>query len=326
MKNLIIAALLLFSTAAFATNKPKEPDRTQPVSYDQDQDQGQHQGQGQAQGQGQGQAQGQAQQANAAAAASASNHTAVGVGVGVDTRDTNHNTDINNVRAEGGDSYSHGGVQGQQQANTSVNTNTAAGGRGGEGGTGVGFGGNQAQQQGISDSGNSQATGGSVSDSGNSTAISASRGGDQQQTATGGSVTGSGNSSAVNQGNNAAQSTNVTFEAAEIPKHTPDATAPGIYTSNSCAQGFGAGASGPGYGLSVGGNKIDKGCTVRENARILAGVDSALAIEYLCRNKHVDIGETLGELCKPKLVPEPPVVIYPEPEPPVTVIVEDVKG
>lgn len=300
MKKYLVLSLLLFSTAAFATNNNGGDEgcrgncgsTTQPIDVDQSQ----------------GQSQGQAQQANASAGASAgaSNTTVVGVGVdsrnantnlvGVDTRDTNtnNNTDFN------------------------VNNNTA---RGGEGGTGIGIGGSQGQHQGISDSGNSSSS-------------SSSRGGDQaqQQTATGGSVAGSGNSansnSAVNQGNNAAQSTNITFEAEKAYKHTPDATAPGIYTSNSCAQGFGVGVAGPGYGASVGGNKIDKGCTVRENARILAGLDSALAIEYLCLNMLVDIGETLGELCKPKMTPEPPIVVYPEPEPevPVTVVTEEVKG
>jgi hypothetical protein len=297
-KIILIAGLLMLSTAAFATEKPKEPDRVQPVSYDQDQHQGQSQG--------------QAQQANAAAgaiagaASNASNHTAVGVGVDVDSRNTNTNL----VGVDTRDSNAN------NNTDFNANNNTAHGGRGGDGGDSYSHGGNQAQQQGISDSGNSSSE-------------ASARGGDQEQ-----SITASGNSAnsnrndstAINEGNNAAQSTEITFEAAKSYKHTPDATAPGIYTSNSCAQGFGAGASGPGYGLSVGGNKIDKGCTVRENARILAGVDSALAIEYLCRNKHVDIGETLGDLCKPKLVPEPPVVTYPVPEPPVTVITDEVKG
>jgi hypothetical protein len=279
-KYLILAALLLASTAAFATNNNGDDEgcrgncgsSTQPASYDQDQGQSQAQGQHQA----------QEANASAGAVAGASNTTVVGVGVGVDTRDYN----TNNVRAEGGDSYSHGGVQGQQQGISDSGNSSARGG-------------DQAQTQGIVDSGNSS-----------NSNINSNRN----------------DSTAINEGNNAAQSTDITFEAAKSYKHTPDATAPGIYTSNSCAQGFGVGVAGPGYGASVGGNKIDKGCTVRENARILAGVDSSLAIEYLCRNKNVDIGETLGELCKPKLVPEPPVVTYPEPEVPVTVITEDVKG
>ena len=306
-KHILTIALLLICGSVYATNNNGGDEgcrgncgggsTTQPIDVDQ------------SQGQAQGQAQGQSQQANASAGASAgaSNTTVVGVGVGVDSRNantnlvgvdtrdtnTNNNTDINNVRAEGG--------------------------------TGIGFGGNQGQQQGISDSGNSSST---------------SRGGDQSQTQ---GIADSGNSAnsnvnsnrndstAINEGNNAAQSTSVNFEASEIPQHTPDATAPGIFTSNACTLSGGLGVSGPGYGASVGGTKVDKACTVRENARILAGLDSALAILYLCKNMHVDIGETLGDLCHPN-APEPPVTL-PEPLPPVAepeplppVVEEEVAG
>jgi hypothetical protein len=305
-KIILIAGLLMLSTAAFATEKPKEPDRVQPVSYDQDQDQGQAQHQGQHQG--------QAQQANAAAgaiagaASNASNHTVVGVGVdsrntntnlvGVDTRDSNvnNNTDFN------------------------ANNNTAHGGRGGEGGVGLGVGGNQAQQQGISDSGNSSSE-------------ASARGGDQEQ-----SITASGNSAnsnrndstAINEGNNAAQSTSVTFEAAKTYRNTPDAGAPSIYASGVCSgRSAGIGASGPGYGISLGGTgKNDAGCELRETARVLGGlgyVDTAFVL--LCQQVP-SVKEANGGHCQIPQEPEPPVVIYPEPEPEpeVPVIVDDIKG
>jgi hypothetical protein len=280
MKNFIFAALLLvLSTAAFATNNNGSDEgcrgncgsTTQPIDVDQSQGQVQSQGQHQ----------GQAQQANsaAAAAASASNTTAVGVGVGVESSNAN----LNAVNVDTRD----------------TNNNTAYGGRGGEGGVGLGVGGNQAQQQGISDSGNS-------------TAISSSRGGDQAQQQS---------ASANNTGN--AQSVN--FEATE--RAAAAAYAPTILASHSCAIGGGLGLSAPAGGVSIGGNKIDKACSSRENARILAGLDHRLAILYLCRNTHLDIGNTLGDL---SAYVEPPVVLpepepEPEPEVPVTVIVEDVK-
>lgn len=320
-KIILIAGLLMLSTAAFATNNHDDEgcrgncgSTTQPANYDQDQ------------GQSQGQHQGQAQQANAAAgaiagaASNASNHTAVGVDVdsrntntnlvGVDTRDSNvnNNTDFN----------------ANNNADFNANNNTAHGGRGGDGGDAYSHGGNQAQQQGISDSGNSSSE-------------ASARGGDQEQ-----SITASGNSAnsnvnsnrndstAINEGNNAAQSTSVTFEAAKMYRNTPDAGAPSIYASGVCSgRSAGIGASGPGYGISLGGTgKNDAGCELRETARVLGGlgyVDTAFVL--LCQQVP-SVKEANGGHCQIPQEPEPPVVIYPEPEPEpeVPVIVDDIKG
>jgi hypothetical protein len=68
----------------------------------------------------------------------------------------------------------------------------------------------------------------------------------------------------------------------------------------------------------LGGAKQDVQCQVRENARILAGLDAGMAIDYLCKNTKVDIGEVLGAACKytapvvvQPIAPEPPVVSPP---------------
>jgi hypothetical protein len=189
-------------------------------------------------------------------------------------------------------------------SNTATGGNAAAyggdaiayGGEGGQGGQG-GAGGYSSQQQG-------QSQNQFIEDSGNSTNYNA----------------------AYNDGNNSLQSTNINFEAAKTYKHTPDAVAPGMYSSNACAMGWGAGGSGPGYGLSLGGTRVDPQCQIRENARILAGLDSALAIMYLCANPGIDVGTVLGIACKPNMVEEPITVDPPKPEEPVVIITEKVKG
>jgi hypothetical protein len=135
--------------------------------------------------------------------------------------------------------------------------------------------------------------------------------------------------------NSSSQSTNLTFESTGEAKHynqygnNVGAIAPNIYSSSACtAGGLTGAASALGVGVSLGGAKQDPQCQVRENARILAGLDAGMAIDYLCKNTKVDIGEVLGAACKytpptiqqPIAQPEPPVVAPP-------IVVEDkVKG
>jgi hypothetical protein len=135
--------------------------------------------------------------------------------------------------------------------------------------------------------------------------------------------------------NSSSQSTNVTFEGTGKANHYNDhgnnvtAFAPAIYSSSACTGGgLSAGASAIGMGVSIGGAKQDKQCQVRENARILSGLDTNLAIMYLCANPLVDVGTVLGSACKPS---EPPIFI-PTPteelkkEIPVPVVDSRVKG
>ena len=136
--------------------------------------------------------------------------------------------------------------------------------------------------------------------------------------------------------NSSSQSTNVVFEGTGEAEHynkygnNVSAYAPAIYSSSACtAGGVSAGAAGMGFGVSVGGAKQDPQCQIRENARILAGLNTSLAIEYLCKNPGIDVGQVLGAACKPPVivVPEPePEPEAPKPEQPIEVITGDVKG
>ena len=133
--------------------------------------------------------------------------------------------------------------------------------------------------------------------------------------------------------NSSSQSTSLTFESTGEAEHynkygnNVSAFAPAIYSSSACtAGGLSGGAAAMGMGISLGGAKQDPQCQVRENARILAGINPGLALEYLCKNDKVDIGATLGAQCKPAVAP--PVVVVPPPvvAPPIQVVTEDVKG
>jgi len=133
------------------------------------------------------------------------------------------------------------------------------------------------------------------------------------------------NSSNDNSNSGNAQSINI--EAAKYRKNTPSAYAPAIYSSSACTGGGLSGSAvAPGFGLSLGGSKQDPQCQVRENARILSGLDTDLAIMYLCANPLVDVGAVLGTACKPA-ESLPPIPEEPEPkDPPVVVIQDQVKG
>lgn len=139
------------------------------------------------------------------------------------------------------------------------------------------------------------------------------------------------NASANNEGNS--QTVNFSSPDSVELRQTVSSYAPPIYSSNACTLGGSFGGSNLLGSISIGGTKIDKSCAARENARIIAGMGfSELALVYLCKNAEVDVGETLGELCKvpeapPVVTPLPPVVTpLPEPEPPVVVVDEKVKG
>lgn len=176
----------------------------------------------------------------------------------------------------------------------------------------------------------------SISEGGNSSSTAyGGAGGSAEQSQ--GQVQGQSQSSDNSNSSNNSSSQNVTFEGTGEAKHlnkygnNVSAYAPAIYSSSACtAGGVSGGASGMGFGIALGGAKQDPQCQIRENARILSGLDTNLAILYLCANPGVDIGAVLGTACKPAPIPEPPVVlppvVTPEPEQPIEVITQPVKG
>lgn len=234
--------------------------------------------------------------ANAAALAAASADVDVGI--------KNSNTNVIGVGVDVSNKNYNTDINDNRDFNS--NTNVAYGGRGGEGGDAYAAGGSARQDQGQ----------------------------DQSQAQQQGQTQGQSQSASANNAQANSQSINIegTGEAEHYNKYGNNvgAYAPAIYSSSACtAGGVSAGAAGMGFGVSVGGAKQDIQCQVRENARILAGLDADLAITYLCKNDKVDIGAVLGAACKPPVVPAPPVVL-PEPPvapaPPIEVIHDDVKG
>jgi hypothetical protein len=231
--------------------------------------------------------------ASAAAAATASAAAVSGSTSSASADSTNLNSNIS--ISDGGNAYASGGdaKQGQEQSikNSGNSSSTAYGGAGGAGGSAEQ---SQGQVQGQSQS----------SDNSNSS------------------------------NNSSSQSTNVTFEGTGEAKHlnkygnNVSAYAPAIYSSSACTGGgVSGGASAFGAAISLGGAKQDPQCQVRENARILSGLNTDLAILYLCANPLVDIGAVLGTACRPA-DPQPPVVTVPDPpvvEQPIEVV-SDVKG
>jgi hypothetical protein len=134
--------------------------------------------------------------------------------------------------------------------------------------------------------------------------------------------------------NSSSQSTNLTFESTGEATHynkygnNVGAIAPNIYSSSACtAGGLTGAASALGVGVSLGGAKQDPQCQIRENARILAGLDTGMAIDYLCKNPGVDVGAVLGAACKytPPVVLPPVVTPEPEVTPPI-VVTDEVRG
>jgi hypothetical protein len=171
------------------------------------------------------------------------------------------------------------------------NTNVAYGGRGGDGGNAFAAGGKAEQSQ-----------------------------GQHQGQHQGQSQGQSQNASANNEGNS--QTVNFSSPDSVELRQTVSSYAPPIYSSNACTLGGSFGGSNLLGSISIGGTKIDKSCAARENARIIAGMGfSELALVYLCKNAQVDVGETLGELCK---VPEAPPVVLPPVVTPLPPVVPDV--
>lgn len=126
----------------------------------------------------------------------------------------------------------------------------------------------------------------------------------QSQTAQGGS------SQAVNSGNNAAQS--LTYNST-AKRNAPAMYAPTVYASTACAYGWSAGISTPVGGASGGKAKIDQQCDYRENIRIVAALNPALALRVACA-----VLDGFRHVPDSECVYTPPVA---EDDPPVTVIV-----
>lgn len=121
----------------------------------------------------------------------------------------------------------------------------------------------------------------------------------QSQTASGG------NAEAVNEGNSLA------VEATHRTAAT--AYAPTVYASSVCSVGWSAGAQFLGFGGSGGKATPDKGCELRENIRIVASLNPALALKAACQL------EGIREVATPQdcvYIPQ-----QAKQEPPVTVIV-----
>jgi hypothetical protein len=288
MRILLLAALLALSATAQATNRDDEGGCRGNCEQPDKTYIDQDQLQGQHQGQAQGQDQGQAQGQSQSADATAVAGAIAGASA------NNHNSVGVGVSSSNRNDVDVNTSDYNKNSNESSNTNLniaegGAGGRGGDGGKG-----------GSAFQGQSQS-----SDNSNSS------------------------------NNSSSQSTNVVFEGTGESKHynkygnNVGALAPNIYSSSACtAGGLSGAASALGVGVSLGGAKQDPQCQIRENARILAGLDTGMAIDYLCKNPGVDVGAVLGDACKYT----PPVVVTPvEPQPPVVehpieVITDDVKG
>lgn len=141
---------------------------------------------------------------------------------------------------------------------------------------------------------------------------------------------GQGGSAYSSQGNS--QSINIAAPKTYSHGNNVAAYAPAIYSSSACTGGgLSGGASAFGAGISLGGSKQDKQCQVRENARILSGLDANLAIMYLCANPLVDVGAVLGTACRPPEAPAPVEPPHADPMPeaipvPHRVVDDPVKG
>lgn len=211
------------------------------------------------------------------------------------------------------------------------NCNTTGQGGGGEANAGAVAESNATAVAGASASADSSNVNLNVAEGGNAYASGGKA--EQSQGQLQGQSQSSNNSNSSN--NSSSQSTNLTFEGTGEASHynkygnNVSAYAPAIYSSSACtAGGLSAGVAGMGFGASIGGAKQDPQCQVRENARILAGLNVDMAIMYLCANPAIDVGAVLGDACKPPVIVVPPIVL-PEPETapvPIPVIEVDVKG
>lgn len=122
----------------------------------------------------------------------------------------------------------------------------------------------------------------------------------QTQTAAGGSASQSQTATASNAGN--AQSTAITTSY-DDRLQAPGLSAPSVFASGPCANGWSAGLSVPGGAITGGKAKADPNCDRREVARILLSISPALALKVLCADPYV------------KEVAAKEDCIYSEPEP-----------
>ncbi len=109
------------------------------------------------------------------------------------------------------------------------------------------------------------------SNSNNNTSKSTSNA-SQSQTAQGGSASSTSNSSASNGPQSNAQSTSF-----QDVRQTASAIAPETFPTVPCFKAYSGAGQAAGFGFSLGGGKIDKGCEAREDARLLAAIGSKVA-------------------------------------------------
>lgn len=139
----------------------------------------------------------------------------------------------------------------------------------------------------------------------------------QTQTATGSATqsqtANGGNSQAVNNGNNASQA--ISFDATK--RAAASAHAPTVYASSVCAVGWSAGAQFVGVGASGGKSRTDKGCELRENIRIVASLNPALALKAACQLEGIREVATEADCTydAPVTPKEPPVTVIVPPAP-----------
>jgi hypothetical protein len=198
-----------------------------------------------------------------------------------------------------------GGEQGNTGCNGQGNANSpCAGGQGGAGGAGGNGGnsnnanvnsnnakgGNANQKQGqVQLQGQSQS---SLNLNSTSTKTSTS----QQQSTNSSAVAGNNGQSqnASNDGN--AQATSVTFNDVMQHQNTPDSTVVISSPTAPCRIAVGAGGSGPGFSLQLGGSVLDEGCDAREDSRLLHNLGKvAASIRRLCAKP--EMAEALGADC-----------------------------
>jgi len=105
---------------------------------------------------------------------------------------------------------------------------------------------------------------------------------------------------------------NITFNGATPLESTtiravPTIMAPSVGMTANCMIGTSGGVAGLGFGIAAGGGIEDKECTLRETARLLAGLGQKdAALRLMCTNQGV--AKALGELCNPPMPPAPRVI------------------
>jgi len=131
-----------------------------------------------------------------------------------------------------------------------------------------------------------------------------------------------GNSSA--NGNGVGNGNNTLNETYVNPRQTPSAVAPSIAPTVPCFKGYAAGGSGPLFGFSLGGGKIDENCAELEAARVgLASQNRVVFCKVYLTNKYVKkAGVTLVDCIGAPEQPAP--IVVPSPEPPLQMSVPSI--